>query len=566
MRHVLKWFMPFWKKRARGMIILLIITTLAIAAKTLYPFIFKFVIDSLTGDIDFNSILTWIWIILGVGIIREITQWILPATRFLMNMTIGMDIRLRYFDEILKKDHTFFSRHRTGDLTTRLTDDIDAELKISWYAASGILRPVEAFLTLGFSIALMLSLNWKLTLIAIAPFPVIIWIIAKTEHIQQKAYSLRQQRTSETVDVLESAFSGIRIVIGYVAEKAQGRIFKNVIGRRVKAEEKVVLIRSVLESLGAVINQVGLVIILFVGGSFVQQGKMSLGEFYAFVAYLSGMTETIWTISWFFVSTKIVEASISRLERLEKYPDMETGHEEPWNRKPEIRMESASFIFPDGQEPVISNIDLNVKAGKITAVAGMVGSGKTTLLNLTTGFFPTDRGKVLISNVSPASINREKMSKMIGYVPQEVVLFTGTVKENILMGRDLSDEAVNEALWLAAADNEFKTDKMLQQGGVGLSGGQKARVALARALVHKPSILIMDDITSALDAQTEGLLWHRLRNESNNRVILVSTHREATAMQADEVIWLDQGKIRAVDTHTNLLFTYPEYRHLFAKT
>lgn len=566
MRHVLKWFMPFWKNRARGMGILLFITTLAIAAKTLYPFIFKFVIDSLAGDIDFDNILNWIWIILGVGIIREITQWLLPATRYLMNMTVGMDIRLRYFDEILKKDHTFFSRHRTGDLTTRLTDDIDADLKISWYAASGILRPIEAFLTLGFSIALMLSLNWKLTLIAIAPLPVIIWIIAKTEHIQQKAYSLRQQKTSETVNVLESAFSGIRIVIGYVAEKAQGRIFSNIMSERIKAEEKVVLIRSILESLGAVINQVGLVIILFVGGFFVQQGKMSLGEFYAFVAYLSGMTETIWTISWFFVSTKIVEASISRLERLEKYPDVETGHEIPLEKDLGLCLESASFTFPDGQNPVVSHIDLHVKPGKITAVTGMVGSGKTTLLNLTTGFFPTDSGKVRINNISPLSLNRKKMSEIMGYVPQEVVLFTGTVKENVLMGRELGDEAVKEALWLAAADKEFTLDKMLQQGGVGLSGGQKARVALARALVHKPSILIMDDITSALDARTEGLLWQRLRHESKNRVILVSTHREATAIQADEVIWLDQGRIRAVDLHTNLLNLYPEYRHLFAKT
>jgi ATP-binding cassette subfamily B protein len=566
MRHVLTWFYPFWKKRAKGMIILLLITILAIAAKTLYPFIFKFVIDSLAGDIDFNNIINWIWIILGVGIVRELTQWLLPATRYLMNMTIGMDIRLRYFDEILKKDYTFFSKHRTGDLTTRLTDDIDAELKISWYAASGILRPVEAFLTLGFSIALMLSINWKLTLIAIAPLPLIIWIIAKTEHIQQKAYSLRQLRTSETVNVLESAFSGIRIIIGYVAEKAQGDIFKDVMGKRVKAEEDVVLIRSVLESLGALINQVGLVIILFVGGFFVQQSKMSLGEFYAFVAYLSGMTETIWTISWFFVSTKIVEASITRLERLEKYPDSKSGNVKPSDGKPVIKLESVAFSFPDSQEPVVNQIDLTIKPGKITAVTGMVGSGKTTLLNLTTGFYPPVNGKVWIKNVSPASMNREKMSEIMGFVPQEVVLFTGTVKENVLMGRDLSDDAVKEALWHAAADKEFTLDKMLQQGGVGLSGGQKARVALARALVHKPSILIMDDITSALDARTEGLLWKRLGKDSQNRVILVSTHREATAMQADEVIWLDQGKVRDVNTHVNLLNMYPEYRHLFAKS
>jgi ATP-binding cassette subfamily B protein len=565
MKHVFRWFLPFWKLRRKGMGILLLITTLAIAAKTVYPYIFKFVIDHLTQDIHYDNILTWVWVILGVGLVREITQWLLPATRYFMNMGIGMDIRLNYFQEIMNKDYSFFARHRTGDLTTRLTDDIDGDLKIAWYAASGILRPVEAFLTLGFSITLMLSLNWRLTLIAVAPLPVIIWIIVKTGDIQQRAYSLRQKKTSETVDVLESAFSGIRIVVGYVAEKAQGKIFRRVMKERVSAEEKVVLIRSFLESLGALINQVGLVIILFVGGYFVQQGRMSLGEFYAFVAYLSGMTETIWTISWFFVSTKMVEASISRLEKLEQFPDAEYGHERPRKWTPSISVQEASFTFPDSREPILQDISFTLHPGEIAAVTGPVGCGKTTLLNLVTGIYPSATGNVQLGDIPPRHMEREALAALIGYVPQEVVLFTGSIRENILMGRDLDETAVLKALKLAAADTEFTLDTVLQQGGVGLSGGQKARVALARALVHNPKILIMDDITSALDANTEGILWQRLREDSTIRTVLVTTHREATAKQADKIIWLDEGKIQNICTHSELLEEYSAYRHLFAK-
>jgi ATP-binding cassette subfamily B protein len=476
-----------------------------------------------------------------------------------------MDIRLNYFQEIMNKDYSFFARHRTGDLTTRLTDDIDGDLKIAWYAASGILRPVEAFLTLGFSITLMLSLNWRLTLIAVAPLPVIIWIIVTTGDIQQRAYSLRQKKTSETVDVLESAFSGIRIVVGYVAEKAQGKIFRRVMKERVSAEEKVVLIRSFLESLGALINQVGLVIILFVGGYFVQQGHMSLGEFYAFVAYLSGMTETIWTISWFFVSTKMVEASISRLEKLEQFPDAEYGHERPRKWTPSISVQEASFTFPDSREPILQDISFTLHPGEIAAVTGPVGCGKTTLLNLVTGIYPSATGNVYLGDIPPRHMERETLAALIGYVPQEVVLFTGSIRENILMGRDLDETAVLKALKLAAADTEFTLDTVLQQGGVGLSGGQKARVALARALVHNPKILIMDDITSALDANTEGILWQRLREDSTIRTVLVTTHREATAKQADKIIWLDEGKIQNICTHSELLEEYSAYRHLFAK-
>ncbi|MDD3807864.1 MAG: ABC transporter transmembrane domain-containing protein, partial [Candidatus Marinimicrobia bacterium] len=125
MKHVLHWFLPFWKLRRKGMGILLLITVLAMATKTLYPYIFKFVIDHLNQDIQYDNILTWVWIILGVGIVREITQWLLPATRNLMDLTIWKDVRLRYFQEIMEKDYTFFSQYNTGDLITRLTDDID---------------------------------------------------------------------------------------------------------------------------------------------------------------------------------------------------------------------------------------------------------------------------------------------------------------------------------------------------------------------------------------------------------------------------------------------------------
>ncbi|MDD5583082.1 MAG: ABC transporter ATP-binding protein [Candidatus Marinimicrobia bacterium] len=566
MKHVLHWFLPFWKLRRKGMGILLLITVLAMATKTLYPYIFKFVIDHLNQDIQYDNILTWVWIILGVGIVREITQWLLPATRNLMNLTIGKDVRLRYFQEIMEKDYTFFSQYNTGDLITRLTDDIDGDLKIAWYAASGILRPIEAFLTLGFSIALMLSLNWQLTLIAIAPLPIIIWLIATTEHIQQHAYTLRQKKTSETINVLESAFSGIRIVIGYVAEKAQVKLFRKVMKERVHAEEKVVLVRSFLESLGAMINQVGLVIVLFVGGYYVQQVRMSLGEFYAFVAYLSGMTETIWTISWFFVSTQMVETSITRLENLEKGKNIEFGHKIPDPSQPVIRLKHVSFAFPDSSELILKDISFILSPGEIGAVTGSVGSGKSTLLNLTTGIYPPLKGNVYLSNAAPREMDQEALAQFIGYIPQEVVFFKGSIRENILMGRDFGDDAIQRALYLAAAEREFTLDTMLQQGGVGLSGGQKARVALARALVHDPKILIMDDITAALDAKTESILWRRLKKVSHNRVILVTTHREATAKQATQIIWLDQGKIKDIATHERLLKMYSEYCHLFAKT
>ena len=238
MIKVFRWYLPYWKLHSKGMISIIFLTVFAIAVKTSYPLIFKYVIDALVAQVAIVGIYRWVAIIFAVGVIRELTQWLLPALRYVLNLTQAQDIRLRHFDAVIQKDYRFFYRYRTGDLITRLTDDIDGELKLSWYSCSGVMRPIEAGLTLFFSIAMMMTLSWELTIYAILPLPIIIWTIAKTEHVQSRAYKKRQQMTSQTTDVLESAFSGIRIVIGYVTEKSQSKIFQDVMKERVEAEEE----------------------------------------------------------------------------------------------------------------------------------------------------------------------------------------------------------------------------------------------------------------------------------------------------------------------------------------
>ena len=191
-KSVLKWFVTYWRHEKRWIAVLFGLTTVGIALRSLYPYVFKYVIDSLTDNLDFSRVRTWILLILGLGIMREITQWLLPSTRYVLNLKFGRAIKLDHFSAILHKNHRFFSRFRSGDLITRLTDDVDGDLKLSWFSASGVMRPVEASLTLLFSIILMATLHWKLTLLAILPLPFIVWIMTKTEHLQAKAYRERQ--------------------------------------------------------------------------------------------------------------------------------------------------------------------------------------------------------------------------------------------------------------------------------------------------------------------------------------------------------------------------------------
>lgn len=549
------------------MLALFVLTTVGIALRSLYPYVFKYVIDSLTGGVDFTRVRTWILIILGLGIAREITQWLLPATRYFLNLKFGQAIKLDHFDGILHKNHRFFNRFRSGDLITRLTDDIDGDLKLAWFSASGVMRPIEATLTLLFSIILMATLHWQLTLLAILPLPFIVWIMTRTEHWQERVYSERQKATSDTVDVLESVFAGLRIVIGYATEDAQRKIFNSALQNRKIKEGKVVFVRSLLESLGSVINQVGLVIVLFAGGWLVIRKQITIGDFYAFVAYLTAITEPIWTISWFFVSSKLAGTSVQRMKEIKTGDDLVDGTLLPAeNTATELRFENVHFAFPETDVPVLAGVDLSLSKGEVVAVVGAVGSGKSTLLQLAGGLLPPNSGVIQFQNIPVHELTPDSRARLVGFVPQEVILFSGLVEENITMGRKNIDSThIHTATETAVMDQEVALDKSVEQGGVGLSGGQRARTAVARALAGQPKLLLLDDVTAALDMSTERTFWDRLRTDYPDVAVLVTTHREATAHSADRVLWLEDGKIREVGQHQELLAQQAEYRFLFAR-
>ena len=562
-KHVLGWFAPYWRQRWRGIAWVMFITVLSIGLSTAYPIIFKYVIDALSAGRKTTDVQFYVWLILLVGLARTITRWILPSSRYVMNLILGLDIKLFHFENLLRKDPAFFNEFRSGDLITRFSDDIDGDVKLAWFGNSGIMRPIEAGFILIFSIGVMMTLHWKLTLLAVSPLPLIVWAMSKTEHSQHKAYKRRQETISQTNNILESAFSGIRIVIGFVMEQAQERLFKSNMEERKAAEERVVYIRSFLESLGSLINQVGLVVVLFLGGYYVIHSEISLGDFYAFIAYMTGITEPIWTISWFFVSLKMAESSVDRLEEIEKFENKPV-HDMVVN--PPIHsllVKDLHYRFPSEADDVIKSINFEGKPGEKIGLVGEVGSGKTVLLKLISGWFVPQRGSVELNGVCLSELSDFSRAQSIGYVPQDIELFSGTVTDNISMGRD-AVKSLEFITQTAVLGGELELDKMLEQGGVGLSGGQRARVALARAFYGDAPIYIFDDVTSALDLNTEKILWRNINTDYSEALFLVATHREATAAEMDRIIWIKEGQIYEEGQHADLLRLHPEYRSLFA--
>ncbi len=560
---VFRWFWPFWRQHRRILGLVLGLTVLAVAARTLYPLLFKFVLDALVVDFDPGDARQWVLALLGAGLAQQVIQWLLPVTRAKANLDQGMSIRMRTLATILRKRPGFYTRYRSGDLVTRLTDDLDNEDKLLWYSCSGVLRPIEASLVLVFSLVVMISLDWRLTLFATLPLPIVVWALSRTEHIQEKHYTERQKRTSETVDVLEAAFSGVRIVLSYVAEKAQSRLLDDVLRRREHSERNVLTLRAVLEGLGALLNQLGVIVVLFVGGYYLMKGQITLGDFYAFVTYLSSLTEPLWTISWFFVSTTLVGSSVDRMQEVEKEEERTPGNRHP-EQEGQLVLEDLAFSYPNGAQ-VLEQVALQVQRGEMVALVGPVGCGKSTLLDLAAGLLPPDRGEVRLDGLPVRELKNDLRSRWLGYVPQENLLFSGSVYENVSMEREgIGEHEVALSLKTACVRDEFPPEREIAQGGTGLSGGQRARVAIARALVTRPEFLLLDDVTSALDASTEQSFWTELRNWLPRAGVLVSTHREATARVADRVLWLDRGRIAHSGRHEELLQAHPEYQELFA--
>ncbi len=562
-KHVLVWYMAYWKHRKAGILWVVFVTIISIALSTAYPVIFKYVIDALVAGKSTSDVRLYVWIILLVGLARTLARWVLPSSRYIMNLLLAMDIKLFHFDNLLKKDPTFFNHYRSGDLITRFSDDIDGDMKLNWFSNSGIMRPIEAGFTLLFSIGVMITLHWKLTLLAVSPLPLIVWAMSKTEHLQHKAYKRRQETISDTNNILESAFSGIRIVIGFVMEHAQENLFKRNMEKRKQAEERVVFIRALLESIGSLINQVGLVIILFVGGYYVIHSQISLGDFYAFIAYMTGITEPIWTISWFFVSIKVAETSVERLEEIEKSENRVEHTSSMTDTFEELKIQNLRFQFPGEDQEIITSVNFSAKPGEKIGIVGEVGAGKTVLLKLISGWYTPSGGSAKLNDVSLSDLSDAARADSIAYVPQDIELFSGSVAENIIMGRD-STRALDEVFATAVIGSELDPDKILEKGGIGLSGGQKARVALARAFFGDTPIYVFDDVTAALDLNTEKILWRNIDADYSKSLFLVATHREATAAEMDRVVWIKQGQIYCEGHHEDLLREHDDYRSLFA--
>jgi ATP-binding cassette subfamily B protein len=572
-KHI-KWIVNQWKREKWFVLLMLVFTLASSAVSIAYPILFGRLLDLLKNILGeparypnpMQEISRIIWVFVALGFAQFITGFY-PAIRGWMNIRFENFLRKYYFKFVLTKDFRFFHKFRTGDIVTRLTDDLTDYSKISWFLCSGIFRAVNSFSLIVFALVVMFSINVRLTLLSIASLPIMMVVFYFASDKLYRNFELNQQAISNINSQLEMSFSGIRIVKAFVSEEKYNRFFDKALAQRFKTEMGVVKLNALLQLIYGYIDYIAQIGVILFGGYMAVKGTISVGTFYMFYSYLGMMIYPLLDLPQLFVSGKQAFVNIDRLEEIKDFPsfyDNWRGDIKPKDIE-DITFQEVRCTYPEKDEPALRNCNLEFKKGEKLLILGSTGAGKSTIANLIVGLLLPDKGEILINEIPFPKIELNALRELIGYVPQEPVLFTGTIKENILMPVDeISEEEYQIAVRTAQLEQELasfpdKDETLVGQRGLGVSGGQKQRITIARALIKRPQLLVLDDITASLDAENEEKLWEDLNANYPGISAIVISHRLSTLHYVDKVLFIDERGCTHQGTHEELVFKNQEY-------
>ena len=572
-KHI-KWILDQYKAHKWFVLIMVLFTLASSAVQIAYPYAFKRMID-LLGDIlakpelyptPMVEVKRVIMLFIVIGAAQFLTGFY-PCFRAWVNLRFEHTVRMQYFKQITKKDYRFFQKFRTGDVVTRLTDDLSEYPKISWFMGSGIFRAFNSFSLIMFSLIVMFSINIKLTLLSIAPLPLMMVAFYFTSEKLYTNFARNQMAISDINNQLEMSFSGIRIVKSYVSEDKYNRFFEIALAKRFKTEMSVVKLNAFLTLIYQYIDYFAQIGVILFGGYMAVKGEISVGTFFLFYTYLSMMIFPLLDLPQLFVSGKQAFVNIDRLEEMKDHPtfnkDKEHGKEMDFFSG--LAFEHVNCSYPEKDAKVIQDVSFQMGPKEKMLILGATGSGKTTIANLILGLIKPDSGKITISSEDLENINIKSLRQMVAYVPQEPSLFSGSIKGNIMLANDqASEEEYNIALAASQIKDEIeafplKDQTTVGQRGLGVSGGQKQRITIARALIKRPKLLILDDITASLDAENEEKLWHDINRDYPETAAIVISHRLSTLRYVDTVLFIDTNGHTHKGTHDELVFNNKEY-------
>ncbi len=566
-RQRIAWLARYWVGHGAMAALLVGLTLVASAVAIAYPLVFRDVIDGAkSGRIENAELFPLLWALAAIVGGRLIAGFY-PAFRAWMNLIIEKAVRERLFDAILDKDHRFFGRFRTGDLVTRLTDDISEYPRIAWFGCSGVFRFLDSFTRFVLCVTAMLWLDTELALLAMAPVPLMLYVFYLARTRLTETSKLQQEEVSRTNNAIESALAGIRIVKAFNADEGQQHRLSEILERRVGVQFKLARLVVLVHELDHVVARIGQVIVLSVGGLRVLDGDMTLGTLVALYVFLEMLLQPMMDLPNVFVTARQAFVSIDRVDEVIQFPAVarRTGNGAAPETFDGVRLDGVGFAYAPDVAPSLTDVTFDIPRGRTVAVVGPVGSGKSTLLRLLAGLVPSQRGVYAPGGTPFGDWDWTELRTRIGYVPQESTLFSESVEENVVFGRPADEAWTAECLAVAQMTDEVAAmpdglASEIGRRGTLVSGGQKQRIAIARALAGRPQLLLLDDCVASLDARNEDRLWTDLERVCPDVTTFVVSHRLATVRRADSILVMDGGRLIDHGSHDELVDRCATYR------
>lgn len=566
LKSISRYMKPYKTQYIMGVLWLIVIDTLVIYVPQILR---NFANDYQNGTITKDKLVTYALLTIGTGLIMSIGRYFWRVYLFGSARRIEYDIRSQLFNHWLSMDNEFYNYHKIGDLMAYATNDINS---VRMFTGEGIMMSVDSSFMLIFTIIMMIrTVGVRITAITLFPIPITAVIIIASGKVFYKIFRKRQEAYAKLSDVTTESFSGISVIKAFVEEDETKKRFDEANRNYYNKDLNVVKTQTFFFPFMVLLAGISYMLVIFFGAKYVIDGTLSLGDFVALYTYVGIIMWPARSLGIIIGQIQQGSAGLFRIEEMFKNKPTIKDVENPI-RLPEdktsIEFKNVSFKYPGEEDYALKNISFKLENGKSLALVGKTGSSKSTILKLIFREYLPNEGEVLIDNHPIENIRINDLSEKTGYVPQDNFLFSESLRENIAFSyeKDYDVDEVYDAAKKSGVYNDimdFKNDfdTVIGERGVTLSGGQKQRVSIARALIKKPSLLVLDDSLSAVDTNTEKSILDALDKIHATEVIIA--HRISTIKSCDEIIFLEDGHIKERGTHDELVKLDGEYNKMY---